>query len=290
MKTRRQRREAAAESGGLALYLLTAIVLSALFIAPLVWAVLRSFQPAELIGSPITSKNLTQLTLGNYSGLVTGPPNILRHVGNSLIVAAATAALTALIATLAGYAFGRPRLRYRGAGVMFSLILLTLMIPFQAILTPLFLELHALDLTNSLLGLILFYTTYNLPFGVFVMRNTFTHIPREMEDSAAVDGAGVMRTLVSVLRPLVVPGMATTVLYAFLFAWTEFLGALIFLTSDSKLTLPVALLDVESGTYGSVNFGFLIAGAVIAMVPCVVLYITLQRYYIRGLMSGAVKG
>ncbi len=290
MKTRRQRRKAATESGGLALYLLTGIVLSALFIAPLVWAVLRSFQPAELIGSPISAKNFTQLTLGNYSGLVTGATNILRHVGNSLIVAAATAALTALIATLAGYAFGRPRLRYRGAGVMFSLILLTLMIPFQAILTPLFLELHALGLTNSLLGLILFYTTYNLPFGVFVMRNTFTHIPQEMEDSAAVDGAGVMRTLVGVLRPLVVPGMATTVLYAFLFAWTEFLGALIFLTSDSKLTLPVALLDVESGTYGSVNFGFLIAGAVIAMVPCVVLYVTLQRYYIRGLMSGAVKG
>lgn len=288
--TRRQRREAAAERGGLALYLLAGIVLSAIFVAPLVWAVMRSFQPAELIGSPLTSNNFTHLTFENYSGLVTGATNILLHVGNSLIVAIATAALTALIATLAGYAFGRPRFRYRGAGVMFSLILLTLMIPFQAVLTPLFLELHALGLTNSLLGLILFYTTYNLPFGVFVMRNTFTHIPQEMEDSAAVDGAGVIRTLVRVLRPLVVPGMATTVLYAFLFAWTEFLGALIFLTSDSKLTLPVALLDVEAGTYGSVNFGFLIAGAVIAMIPCVILYVTLQRYYIRGLMSGAVKG
>jgi len=290
MTFKRTTRPATSEIGGGALYLAAGIALSVIFAAPLIWAVLRSFQPASLIGSPLSSKNFSSLTWGNYSGLATGPTNILRHVWNSLIVASATAVLTAVVATLAGYAFGRPRLRYRGAGVVFSLILVTLMIPFQAILTPLFLELHVLDLTNSLLGLILFYTAYNLPFGVFVMRNTFTHIPQEMEDSAAVDGAGVMRTLVEVLRPLVVPGMATTVLYAFLFAWTEFLGALIFLTSDSKLTLPVALLNVESGTYGSVNFGFLIAGAVIAMIPCVVLYVALQRYYIRGLMSGAVKG
>jgi multiple sugar transport system permease protein len=80
------------------------------------------------------------------------------------------------------------------------------------------------------------------------------------------------------------------VLYAFLFAWTEFLGALTFITQDSRITLPVALLNVESGTYGQVNFGYLVSGAVIAMVPCVILYVALQRYYVRGLTSGAVKG
>lgn len=272
------------------LYFVVAIGASIVFAAPLIWSIIRSIQPASVIGQPITGSEFHHFIIGNYVGLVTGRANILLHVLNSLIVACATAALTAAIATLAGYAFGRPRFHYRGAGIVFSLVLVTLMIPFQAILTPLFLELHAMGLTNSLTGLVLFYTTYNLPFGVFVMRNTFAHIPQEMEDSAAVDGAGVLRTLVSVLRPLVVPGVATTVLYAFLFAWTEFLGALIFLTSNSKLTLPVALLNIETGTYGSVNFGYLIAGAVIAMVPCVVLYIALQRYYIQGLMSGAVKG
>jgi multiple sugar transport system permease protein len=173
---------------------------------------------------------------------------------------------------------------------VFALILATLMVPFQAVLTPLFLELHTFHLTNSLLGLALFYTTFNLPFGVFVMRNTFLQIPRELSESAAVDGASAMRTLVSVLRPLVVPGIATTVLYAFLFSWTEFLGALIFLTSDNLYTLPVALLNIDTGTYGQVNYGFLEAGAVIAMVPCVVLYVGLQRFYIRGLMQGVVKG
>lgn len=276
--------------GGRVLYLIAAIFLSIVFVSPLVWAVLRSFQPESLIGQPISAANFNHFIIGNYTGLIGGRADIIRHVLNSLGVALGTALLTAAIATLAGYAFGRPRLRYRGANVVFFFILVTLMIPFQAILTPIFLELHALGLTNRLIGLVLFYTTYNLPFGVFVMRNTFSHIPQEMEDSAAVDGAGVMRTLVSVLRPLVVPGMATTLLYAFLFAWTEFLAALIFITSNSKLTLPVALLNLEAGTFGAVNFGYLIAGAVIAMIPCVVLYIALQRYYIQGLMSGAVKG
>jgi multiple sugar transport system permease protein len=122
------------------------------------------------------------------------------------------------------------------------------------------------------------------------MRNTFLQIPWELSEAAAVDGASTMRTLVSVLRPLVLPGIATTVLYAFLFSWTEFLGALTFLTTNSLFTLPVELVNIEYGSVGQVNFSFLEAGAVIAMVPCVVLYVGLQRFYIRGLMQGVVKG
>jgi multiple sugar transport system permease protein len=174
--------------------------------------------------------------------------------------------------------------------VAFGLILVTLMIPFQAILTPLFLELNAIRLTDNLFGLILFYTTVNLPFGVFVMRTAFASVPGELEDAASVDGAGPVRTLVRVLRPLVVPGMATTALYAFLASWTEFLGALTFLTKQDLYTLPVALLNLQQGAYGTVDYGLLAAGAVIAMVPCVVLFVALQRYYVAGLSAGAVKG
>ena len=99
-----------------------------------------------------------------------------------------------------------------------------------------------------------------------------------------------MRTLVSVLRPLVLPGIATTVLYAFLTSWTEFLGALTFLTREDLYTLPVALVNVQQGAYGTLDYGYLIAGAVISMVPCIVLYVALQRFYVQGLASGAVKG
>jgi len=282
-----RRRGDARRRAGLAVYLTVGTVASILFVLPLAWAVFRSLLPDTLVTSAPSSADVRHLTLANYSGLISGG-NILHFALNSLLVAAMTAAVTAVVATMAGYGFAR--FRFRGSGLVFALILATLMVPFQALLTPLFLEMHTLGLTNSLFGLALFYTTFNLPFGVFVMRNTFLQIPWELSEQAAVDGASAARTLVSVLRPLVVPGIATTILYAFLFSWTEFVGALVFLTSNDLYTLPLALLNMEYGSVGQVNFGYLEAGAVIAMIPCLVLYVALQRYYIRGLTSGVVKG
>jgi multiple sugar transport system permease protein len=276
--------------GPAVLYVVVGTALSILFLLPLVWAVLRSFQPPALVTAAPTLKDFTHLTTANYSGLVTGKIHILRYVWNSVLVAGGTAVLTAILASLAGYGLGRARFRFRGGGLVFGLILLTLMVPFQAILTPLFLELSFLHLTNSRIGLVLFYSTFNLPFGVFVMRNSFVSIPTELEESAYLDGGSVLTTLRRVMLPLVVPGIATTMLYAFLFAWTEFLGALTFITNNNRLTLPVAILNVETGTFGTVNFGYLIAGAVIAMIPCAVLYVALQRFYVTGITAGGVKG
>ena len=272
---------------GFALDLIVGTLASLVFLLPLAWAVARSFMPDSLVTQAPSAQDFGHLTTGNYTGLIQAN-DILHYALNSLLVACGTALLTALIATMAGYGFAR--FRFPGSGVVFALVLVTMMIPFQALLTPLFLEMHTLGLTNNLAGLALFYTTFNLPFGVFVMRNTFLQIPWELSEAAAVDGASPTRTLISVLRPLVVPGIATTVLYAFLFSWTEFVGALTFLTSNNLYTLPLALLNLEYGSVGQVNFGYLEAGAVIAMIPCVVLYLGLQRFYIRGLMAGVVKG
>jgi multiple sugar transport system permease protein len=272
------------------IYVTTGTVLAILFLLPLAWAVIRSFMPSSDITAAPNAKDFSHLTVSNYTGLITGSIHILRYVGNSLLVAVGTAVLTAVLATLAGYGLGRTRFRFRGSNLVFALILITLMVPFQAILTPLFLELGFLHLLDSRLGLILFYSTFNLPFGVFVMRNSFMAAPNELEEAAYCDGATVFTTLRTVLLPLVMPGVATTMLYAFLFAWTEFLGALTFITNINRLTLPVALLNVETGTFGTVNFGFLIAGAVIAMVPCAVLYVTLQRFYVTGITAGGIKG
>lgn len=274
--------------GGGSLYFTAGILISAVFVLPLAWEVLRSFQPANAIISPPSLKSLSHLGVSNYRQLLTGQDDILRNVVNSLIVAFATSLLTSAVATLAGYGFGR--FRFRGSGFAFAVVLVGFMVPFQAVLTPLFLELHYLHLLNSLIGLALFYTAFNLPFGVYVMRNTFLQVPRELVDAAKVDGASTMSTLTRVLRAIVMPGIATTFLYAFLFAWTEFLGALTFVTNGTTYTLPVALSNVETNTYGSVNYGYLVAGAVIAMIPCVMVYVALQRYYVRGLISGAVKG
>ncbi|MEZ0491705.1 carbohydrate ABC transporter permease [Kineococcus sp. TBRC 1896] len=271
------------------LYWLGGILATLVFLVPLAWSVLRSFQPNDaIVAADPDVGDLFALTTANFSALFSGDLDIVRSVGNSLVVSIGTAVLTAVIATLAGYGFGR--FTFRGRNVLFGVIVVTMMVPFQAIITPLYLQMNAMGLTDSRLGLVLFYTTVNLPFGVFVMRNAFETIPAEIEDSARVDGAGTMRALVSVLRPMLVPGMATSALYAFLASWTEFLGALTFLTDDRLYTLPLSLVNLQSGAYGAVNYGYLVAGAVVAMIPCVILYVALQRFYVAGLASGAVKG
>jgi multiple sugar transport system permease protein len=284
MATVRPRREGHVK---IILYVVAAVLSLLVFVVPLAWALLRALQPGAVITAAPDPVTFFDLTLNNFRNL-SHVADIPRAIGNSVIVSVGTAVLTAALATLAGYGFGR--FRFAGSGVAFGLILVTLMIPFQAILTPLFLELNAMRLTDNLFGLILFYSTVNLPFGVFVMRTAFAAVPMELEDAASVDGAGTIRTLRSVLRPLVVPGVATTALYAFLAAWTEFLGALVFLTKQELYTLPVALLNLQQGAYGSIDYGLLAAGSVIAMIPCIILFVTLQRYYVAGLSAGAVKG
>lgn len=275
-------------SAGTALYWTAGMLATIVFLVPLLWALFRSLEPASRITAAPAWSDWTHLSLGNYSDLFTGQIHLWRYVANSLMVSGGTAVLVAVLSTLAGYGFAK--FRFPGRGLVFALILLTLMVPYQAVLTPLFLELNVVHLTDSRFGLILFYTTFNLPFGTFVMRNTFAAVPADIEDSAFIDGCGPLRCLFHVLRPLVVPGIATTVLYAFLASWTEFLGALTFLTNTDLFTLPVALLNIQTGTYGVLNYGYLIGGSVVAMVPCIILFIGLQRYYIRGLSSGAVKG
>jgi len=276
------------ESGTkIALYSAGFVLSVIVFMVPLLFALFRAFQPAAVIQNPPSTSTFFHLGWMNFAHLGS-QAHLGESIVNSAIVAVATAVLTALLATLAGYGFAK--FRFRISNWLFGLIVVTMMVPFQAILTPLYLQLNSMHLTNSLLGLVLFYTTVNLPFGVFVMRNAFESVPAELEDSGFVDGAGTTRMLVSVLRPLILPGVATTALYAFLASWTEFLGALTFLTNAKLYTLPLALVNVQQGAYGQVDFGLLAAGAVVAMIPCIVLYAALQRFYVAGLASGAVKG
>jgi multiple sugar transport system permease protein len=271
----------------LILYVVAAALSLVVFVVPLLWALMRSLQPNDTIIAAPDASTFFKLTWANFRA-VASQGHIPRAVGNSLIVSVSTAVLTTVLCTLGGYGFGR--FRFRGSNIAFALVIITLMVPFQAILTPLFLQLNAMHLTDSRLGLVLFYSTVNVPFGIFVMRTAFAAVPDALEEAARIDGAGLFRTFTSVLRPLVVPGMATTALYAFLAAWTEFLGALTFLTRQDLYTLPVSLVNLQQGAYGVINYGLLSAGSVIAMIPCVILFVTLQRYYVAGLSAGAVKG
>jgi multiple sugar transport system permease protein len=282
----RRSRPSGRSNPGTAIYVTAGILLSVLFVGPLALAILRSLQDGSQIVQAPTLHSFDGLSLRSYVALFTQLP-FFQFLANSLIVSLGGAIGNAVIATLAGY--GLARFRFRGSGLVFAAILAALMVPFQALLTPIYLEFNQLGLIDSRLGLIVFYVTFNLPFGVFVMRNTFAAIPRELEEAAYVDGDGVIGTLFHVLRPLALPGVATVMIFTFLACWTEFLGAFTFLTSESKQTLPVALLALSQGAYGQVNFGYLIAGSVVSLVPCVILYVALQRYYVQGLAAGSLK-
>jgi multiple sugar transport system permease protein len=284
---------------GLTLYYAVSVVVALLFLFPLVWALLRSLQGTAADGTAPTFGSLVHLTFHNYDSLFTSNnggsalagassgTSIWQNALNSLIVGAGTAVVTTIVATLAGY--GLARLRFRGAGLVFVVLLAPFMVPFQAVLTSLFTVLTWFGITNSLTGLILVYSTFQLPFTVYIMRNSFASIPKEIEEAASIDGASSMSTMARVMVPLVRPGIVTVILFAFVFAWNEFLAALMLLTSNNKMTLPVALNNLASGVYGHVDFGQLDAGAVVAMVPCLLVFLFLQRAYVRGITSGAGK-
>ncbi len=213
--------------------------------------------------------------------------NVFGNLGNSILVTLAATVGTVVVATLAGYSLARAK--FPGSNIVFFLILATFMIPFQAIITPLFMVLKNLHLNNSLVGLTIVYITFNLPFGLFIMRNSFAAVPMTLEEAAQVDGCGVLSALRHIMLPIVLPGVITTALLTFFAIWNEFFAALILITDQDKFTLPVTLTLVSSGQFGSINWGSLQAGVALTIIPCIVVYVLLQRYYVSGMLSGALK-
>ena len=271
-----------------AIFHATATLVALLFLAPLAWVVLASFRsPAESARPPLPPWPMEGFSIASYERLENFGQSVLHYAGNSLFVALGASALTIVVAILAGYGFSR--FRFPMKGLAFVLVLSTMMIPFQSILTPLFLLLAKMGLQNTLTGLVLIYSTLQLPFSVFMMRNAFDAVPKEIEEAARMDGVKGVRMLVQVMGPLVLPGVVTVGLFAFLNAWNEFLAALVLLTDQSKFTLPVLMTAVRYGRYCSVDWGAVQAGVTLMMIPCMILFLVLQRSYIRGLTAGAVK-
>ncbi|WP_424952641.1 carbohydrate ABC transporter permease [Deinococcus sp.] len=282
------RRVRPARQLGNALYYLLAGALALVFLFPLVWTVIASFKPAAEGNLFPPSLWPSHISAENYRTLHDFGDGIWRYVGNSVLVAFITVFGATLLSLLAGYGFSR--FQFPAKNVVFVVILATLMIPFQSILAPLFLIMRAIHLGDTLLGLALVYITFQMPFSVFMMRNAFDAVPREIEEAALIDGCSPPVMLWRVMLPLVMPGVVTVALFAFFASWNEFLAALIFMSSSDHYTLPVMLVNVQSGLYGSVDWGAVQAGVTITMLPCVLLFLLLQRYYVNGLTAGAVKG
>jgi multiple sugar transport system permease protein len=262
-------------------------LLALLFLAPIVWAVWRSFLTSAIEGASPTWASLTSLSFDNYRNLASAGAGLGQYLRNSVVLAVSTALITGVLASGLGYAVSR--IRFRGASWLFALAIVPFMVPFQAMLTPLFLVLSTLHLTNGLAGLIMVSVAFQLPFGVFVMRNSFASIPASIEEAAMLDGASTVKIMWRVMGPLAAPGLVTVCLYAFLAAWNDLISALTLLTNQDDFPITIALSNMQTGLYGVVDFGLLNTGAVVSMIPCIVLFVVLQRFYIRGLIAGALK-
>jgi multiple sugar transport system permease protein len=253
-----------------------------LFLFPLVWATIASFSPQP------GSNQVDGWGVGNYRTLLNYQDGILTYLGNSLIVSALTVIFTLVVSLTGGYAFAR--FTFWGRDLLFLATLGILMVPYATLLIPLYVLLNNLGLQNSLLGLALVMTLFQLPFATFLMRISFEGVPRELDEAARVDGAGVLRTLLHVLVPAVKPGLITVGLFAFLAAWNDFITPLILVSDTTKSPLPLAVANMRQQVMGVVDYGATQAGVVVLAVPCILLFLVLQRHYVNGFMSGALKG
>ena len=264
------------------------IIFAILFLFPIAWSFVNSIKlPSEALAVPPTYLP-SQISLKNYEELTTyGKIGIAQHVYNSTVVALVTVVGSIVLSTLGGYGFAR--FHFPGKNVLFIMVLSTLMIPFQSILIPLFVMIVQVDLHDTLFGLALVYITFQLPFGIFLMRNSFLAVPHEIEESALLDGCSSLSILYRLMLRLVLPGIVTVAIYAFINSWNEFLAALIFMSDQDNFTLPVFLTTIRSGIWGEVNWGALQAGVIVTIIPSLAIFLALQRYYMDGLMGGAVK-
>jgi N,N'-diacetylchitobiose transport system permease protein len=224
------------------------------------------------------------VTFGNFARVFTDD-NFGRYMMNSAIVTVGTVVLSGALALLGAVAIARFRFRFRAT--MLVLILVVQMLPAEALIIPLFLQMKDWHMLNSLLGLTIVYIAFSLPFAIWNLRGFVAAVPRELEEAAYLDGCGWWRMFRSILLPLVVPGLVATSAFSFVMAWEEFTFALTFLSKDSVLTVGIGLQHFS--TANTNDWGGLMAASTVVTLPVVVVFVLAQRRLGAGLVSGAVK-
>lgn len=263
-----------------------ATLVTALFIIlPLYWMIASSFKNPNSIGTSPPSLGPTPFSGANYSNAFVGY-NFGIYFRTSLIVTIIATALVLVLGTLAGYALGR--LPMRGKFPLMVSLLMISVFPAVAVLAPLYLLMRNIGWLNSYQALILPYTAFNLPFAIWILRNYMLGIPKEMEETGRIDGAGPLRTVWTIILPMALPGVFTAGIFCFTACWTEFLMALTFNSSNNFRTIPVGI--AEFGGNFQVPYGTIFAASVVAVVPIGILVFIFRRFVISGLTSGAVKG
>jgi N,N'-diacetylchitobiose transport system permease protein len=261
----------------------------AVAVFPVAWMISTAFKPNEEIFSTTPRPLPSDPTLEHFDyvlGQGIAEVSFWRYLGNSALLAIVTVLVSGLLAVLAATAVARFRFRFRTTFLV--MLLVVQMVPLEALVIPLFLDLKRLDMINSLVGLSIVYIGFALPFSIWMLRGFVAAVPRELEEAAAIDGAGPVRTFLRVLLPLVAPGLVATSIFSFITAWNEFIFAFTFLDDQDKYTLPV-MMQFFFGN-ASNEWGPIMAASTLLTLPVIAFFLIVQRRMVSGLTTGAVKG
>lgn len=272
-----------------------AIIIIAVFtLGPFLWLVSSSFQsmrellsiPPHLIPRNPTFSNFRRLFSAEEGGIhAMKGSTFLASIRNSVIVSGWTTVICLILGVPAAYSFARLNLPWKRALLLFILALT--MLPSMTVIIPLYVIGQKAGLLNTRLSLIVAYTTFGLPFMIWIMNGYFLTLPGELEDAAKIDGCSIPQAFFRVALPLSAPGLATAAIFTFLAAWDEFIFALVFTSTYESKTLPVALSEFV-GRF-SIDWGLMTTGGLVATLPPVIIALALQKYLIAGLTSGALK-
>lgn len=290
------------------------IALALAFLFPLYWIVTGAFKPGADIWAVKPVWWPTEWTMKNFENLMNkrsaplweftvpfsslftangrpivlskGPtvPAAYRWLINTVFMAVTAMILTCITATLAGYALAKKR--FRGRGLIFSLIVCAMALPKQVILIPLLKEISALKIYDNIWAVI--FPTVGWPFGVFLMKQFSESIPGEILESSRIDGASELKTFTTIVVPMVKPGIGALAIFTFINSWNDYFMQLIMLTSNTNFTMPLGVATLQSET--SVDMGLLMAGAALSALPIILVFLVFQKYFTKGITMGAVKG
>lgn len=253
---------------------------------PLFWMISTAFKPAaEAFTFPPTFLP-AHPTLENFERILLGTEFTTFFI-NSLLVASTTTVLVIVVALLGAYSLGR--FRYAGRHIAGQMVLFTYLLPTVVLLLPLYVIIVTLGLVDSLWGLVIAYTTFAMPFALWLLRAFVASMPVDIEEAARVDGASRMQAFLDVVVPQALPGIISTALFTFILSWNEYLYALVFINTEAKKTLPPGIISLLTGTY-NIEWELLMAASVMTTVPIVTLFSFLQRHLTKGFGMGTVKG
>ena len=264
---------------------IAAVVLAALaffFIFPLYWILTGSLKTAAVINDAVPQWFPVSPTLDNYQRLFDNPA--LLWLFNSVAMAVLAMALTCVTASMPGYALAKKR--FAGRALLFSIFICAMALPTQVILIPLHREMSFLNLHDSMWAVIL--PTVGWPFGVFLMKQFSENIPGELLEAARIDGAGEIRMFTEIVLPIIKPGIGALAIFTFINCWNDYFLQLIMLNSRTKLTISLGIAKLQAEM--STDFGLIMAGAALAAVPIITIFLMFQKYFTKGITMGAVKG